>query len=90
MAFVKVVTHVHCFCHICKRFSCDHTVLLICHTQGRPVDVLSYFQKDGWAPLPTMIFGIVGTVAGGLALFLPETLGCEMLETVEDAEAFRG
>eukprot|EP00095_Tigriopus_kingsejongensis_P000969 maker-scaffold83_size396513-snap-gene-2.32 protein:Tk00969 transcript:maker-scaffold83_size396513-snap-gene-2.32-mRNA-1 annotation:"PREDICTED: uncharacterized protein LOC103466540" len=41
--------------------------------------------KDIWAPLPMVIMGTVGTVAGCLALLLPETTGEDMPETLEDA-----
>ena len=30
----------------------------------------------------------IGITAGGLCLFLPETKGCRMLETIEEAEEF--
>merc|ERR1712136_31224 len=38
--------------------------------------------------LPNTIFGVLGITAGVLSLFLPETNGCRMLETVEEAEEF--
>jgi len=38
--------------------------------------------------LPNSIFAVLGVVAGGLALFYPETKGVDLLETIEDAEIF--
>ena len=38
-----------------------------------------------WAPFPMVVMGAVGAVAGGLALFFPETTGEELPETMEDA-----
>ncbi len=42
------------------------------------------FQTDIWTPLPSLIFGILGTVGGLLALLLPETLGKSMPESIND------
>jgi len=39
-----------------------------------------------WAPLPSLIFGIVGTLTGVLTFFLPETFGKSLPETVEELE----
>ncbi|KAK2175936.1 hypothetical protein NP493_695g00002 [Ridgeia piscesae] len=41
-------------------------------------------------PLPYIIFGVLSTVAGVLALFLPETLNAKLCDTVEEAETFNG
>lgn len=43
-----------------------------------------------WKPLPSLIFGVFGTVSGALAILLPETLGEKLQETVEEAEAYTG
>ena len=37
-------------------------------------------------PLPMLLFGAVAVLAGILAFKLPETLGCKLPETVEEAE----
>ena len=41
-----------------------------------------------WAPLPQVIFGSVSVAAGLLTLFLPETLGQKLPETLEEGEDF--
>ncbi|CAH1775500.1 unnamed protein product [Owenia fusiformis] len=41
-----------------------------------------------WLPLPSVIFGSTTVVSGFLALFLPETLGKKLPETIEDGELF--
>merc|ERR1719431_1478914 len=43
--------------------------------------------KVYWLPAPVFIMGVVATVAGGLAVFFPETLGEKLPETMD--EAFR-
>ena len=43
-----------------------------------------------WLPLPTVIFATLATVSGALTLFLPETLGQTLPETLEEAENFTG
>ena len=54
------------------------------------VMVTVYFQAAIWDPLLPLIFGILGAVSGLLTLFLPETLGFSMPETVEEASEFYG
>ena len=41
-----------------------------------------------WAPLPSLIFGLVASCAGLLMFSLPETLGKNLPETIEEAESF--
>ena len=41
-----------------------------------------------WAPLPLVIYGSVSVAAGLLTLFLPETLGQKLPETLEEGENF--
>ncbi|CAG7822389.1 unnamed protein product [Allacma fusca] len=43
---------------------------------------------DFWKPLPLLIFGGASIIGGGLALFIPETLGKRLPETLEDGEKF--
>ena len=49
---------------------------------------LCFFKEDIWKPLPSLIFGVVASVAGVLMFTLPETLGKTLPETIEDAEKF--
>ena len=41
-----------------------------------------------WAPLPLVIYGSVSVVAGVFTLFLPETLGHKLPETIEEGENY--
>jgi len=53
--------------------------------------ILSYYVLDlgaYWKPLPLLLFGGSSILAGGLALFIPETLGRRLPETLEDGERF--
>ena len=43
-------------------------------------------QADIWEPLPSLIYGALGTVVGVLVLFLPETLGQKLPATIKEAE----
>ena len=38
-----------------------------------------------WQPAPMLIMGIMAVVAGTLAIFLPETVGNKLPETMDDA-----
>ena len=44
--------------------------------------------SDTWRPLPLVIYGILAFIGGILSLLLPETLGKELPETLEDGEKF--
>ena len=44
--------------------------------------------SDTWRPLPLVIYGILAFIGGILSLVLPETLGKELPETLEDGEKF--
>jgi hypothetical protein len=44
-------------------------------------------QAEIWGPLPYLLLGILGVVPGVLVLFLPETLGRPLPDTIEQAEA---
>lgn len=44
--------------------------------------------SDFWTPLPLIIYGAVALTGGILALFLPETLGKSLPETIQDGEKF--
>jgi len=39
-----------------------------------------------WKPLPSLVFGVVCTLSGLLYVFLPETLGHVLPDTIEQAE----
>ena len=42
---------------------------------------------ENWAPLPLLIFGVSCLMGGMTTLFLPETAGRNLPETLEEAEA---
>lgn len=43
---------------------------------------------DIWKPFPLIIFGTLAFIGGLLSLYLPETLGKELPETIEEGENF--
>ena len=43
---------------------------------------------DYWEPLPMLIFGVGGVFAGLPTLLLPETMGENLPETMEEGEEF--
>ncbi len=44
-------------------------------------------QEEIWAPLPSLLFGVIAVISGSLVFLLPETKGTTMPDTVEDAIA---
>ncbi len=46
-----------------------------------------FTQEDIWAPLPSLVFGVVAVLSGSLVFLLPETKGTSMPDTVEEAIA---
>ncbi|XP_063534912.1 organic cation transporter protein-like [Cydia strobilella] len=40
-----------------------------------------------WAGIPSVMFGAMGLLAGALVLTQPETMGCKMPDTLDEAEA---
>lgn len=46
-------------------------------------------QAKFWAPLPGVVCGSFAVTSGVLTLFLPETLGAELFDTIEEAAAYR-
>ena len=38
-----------------------------------------------WQPAPMLLMGIMALIAGTLAIFLPETVGSKLPETMDDA-----
>jgi len=45
-------------------------------------------QAYVWRPLPSLVFGVICTISGLLYVFLPETLGHVLPDTIEQAERF--
>jgi len=43
-------------------------------------------QDSVWKPLPSLVFGVICAVSGLLYVFLPETLGQVLPDTIEQAE----
>ncbi len=43
-------------------------------------------QGDIWEPLPSIIFGVTGTLGGMLIFLLPETLNKKIPETIKEME----
>merc|ERR1719336_1200927 len=52
---------------------------------GGITSLLLDLLKVYWLPAPVFIMGVVATIAGGLAVFFPETLGEKLPETKEEA-----
>ena len=44
------------------------------------------FQAKLWKPLPSVMFGVLATLAGISCLFLPETLGQSLPDTIDHVE----
>ena len=55
---------------------------------GGIVAPLLLILGDLWEPLPQVVFAVCSIIAGALALFLPETKGENLPETIEEGEAF--
>ncbi|XP_072178172.1 organic cation transporter protein-like [Diadema setosum] len=63
----------------------------ICSMSARIAGILApiiLLLAETWEPLPVLIFGIASIAAGLLILFLPETLGQRLPETIEEGELF--
>jgi len=45
-------------------------------------------KSDVWRPLPSLIFGVLGVVSGGLVSLLPETMNHKLPDTIQEAEQF--
>ena len=46
-------------------------------------------QATVWKPLPSVVFGVICSISGLLYLFLPETLGQVLPDTIEQAECIK-
>ncbi|XP_069952101.1 organic cation transporter protein-like [Cherax quadricarinatus] len=62
-----------------------------CSMCARAGGILAAFiasLADIYQPLPLLIFGVLSLVSGCLTVFLPETVGCELPQTLQESEAF--
>lgn len=41
-----------------------------------------------YQPLPLLVFGVLSIVSGCLIILLPETVGCELPQTLQESEEF--
>ncbi|XP_033115530.1 organic cation transporter protein-like [Anneissia japonica] len=55
---------------------------------GSILSPLALLMTEIWKPLPLVIFSSLSVVAGLLGLLLPETLGTNLPETIEEGENF--
>ncbi|XP_006868530.1 PREDICTED: solute carrier family 22 member 2 [Chrysochloris asiatica] len=58
----------------------------MCDIGGILTPFLVYRLTDVWHELPLMVFAVVGLIAGGLVLLLPETKGKTLPETIDEVE----
>ncbi|XP_071956473.1 organic cation transporter protein-like [Antedon mediterranea] len=55
---------------------------------GSVISPLALVISDIWEPLPLVLFSSLSVTAGLLGLLLPETIGTNLPETIEEGEAF--
>ncbi|XP_032649085.1 solute carrier family 22 member 2-like [Chelonoidis abingdonii] len=58
----------------------------LCDVGGILAPFIVYRLAEIWHELPLIVFAVVGFIAGGLVLLLPETKGKTLPETIEDVE----
>ncbi|XP_046305336.1 solute carrier family 22 member 2 [Marmota monax] len=58
----------------------------MCDIGGIFTPFLVYRLTEVWLELPLLVFAVIGLIAGGLVLLLPETKGKALPETIEEAE----
>ncbi|XP_066104331.1 solute carrier family 22 member 2 isoform X2 [Saccopteryx bilineata] len=58
----------------------------MCDIGGIITPFLVYRLTEVWHELPLVVFAVIGSVAGGLVLLLPETRGKTLPETVDEVE----
>ena len=46
------------------------------------------FQDTVWAPAPFAIYGVMSALGGVISFFLPETMGRQLPNSIEDGENF--
>ncbi|XP_042545671.1 solute carrier family 22 member 2 [Dipodomys spectabilis] len=63
-----------------------HVCSSLCDIGGILTPFLVYRLTAVWLQLPLVVFAVVGLIAGGLVLLLPETKGKALPETIEDVE----
>ncbi|XP_062954070.1 solute carrier family 22 member 1 [Cynocephalus volans] len=61
----------------------------LCDVGGIITPFLVFRLMEIWQGLPLVLFGVLGLVAGGMTLLLPETKGKALPETIKDAENLR-
>lgn len=57
---------------------------------GSVLSPLLLILSDYWPPLTMLVFGGASILAGLVALLLPETMGCDLPETMEEGEMVGG
>nr|XP_019605305.1 PREDICTED: solute carrier family 22 member 2 isoform X2 [Rhinolophus sinicus] len=58
----------------------------MCDIGGVITPFLVYRLTDVWQEFPLLVFAVVGLIAGGLVLLLPETKGKTLPETIDEVE----
>uniref|UniRef100_A0A8C3YD60 Solute carrier family 22 member 1 n=1 Tax=Catagonus wagneri TaxID=51154 RepID=A0A8C3YD60_9CETA len=58
----------------------------LCDLGGVITPFLVFRLMEVWEGLPLILFAVLGLVAGGMSLLLPETKGVALPETIEEAE----
>ncbi|XP_056423215.1 solute carrier family 22 member 2 [Hyla sarda] len=58
----------------------------MCDLGGTITPFIVYRLANIWKELPLIVFAVIGIISGILVLLLPETKGCALPETIEEAE----